>query len=567
LNERRASRSDRSLVLEDIAMKHIGTAIMFGLAVAAASVAACSSSRNSPAPGGQGGTSVNTDDGTGSVGFQYTIPGGEHISTINYTLTNGTNTYTGTVNVGASSVISFVIGGVAAGSGYSVTVSGKSDDGLVSCSGSFGTGVSDAGQNNGAPFSVADRATTTVNVQLICIDVPNQNQGSVVVNGQASCCATWDTIVANPTTATTTAPGNTSALSANASGPCDGDAGFGVNLNCTWSVLTGTGTVSATTTDNKGNFFASFTCPATGETDTIQLFCTDGPLPDGGFCPANLTTGTTTVVCGSTPCQNPTVGTGVEANPNTATGSCPAPSVNTGTLKDSSGNFCCSAGPCQGVGTGVEATPNTATGSCPAGQGNTGTLKDGAGNFCCSTLAPCTTGTAGCVQCQGNNTGAGANLCSPTEVQFVQHDIATGKATAPGPDPAGSCYTCLLGGGCIDDTQFTDTGHECEDTLATFGTAAECESVISCILGSSCAASAVSTCYCGTAGVSTACQGNPAPGPINGSCDTQIATGLGFPVTDGTDNTKNLTDVTRAAGKADQIFQCAQSNACAACLH
>jgi hypothetical protein len=183
-------------------------------------------------------------------------------------------------------------------------------------------------------------------------------------------------------------------------------------------------------------------------------------------------------------------------------------------------------------------------------------------------LAPCTqSNPTGCVQCQGNiDAGANTNLCSPTEAQFVRHDIAKGIATAPGPDPAAGCYTCLLGGGCIDDTQFNDTGHECEDPFATFGTAAECESVITCILGSSCATTAVSTCYCGTAGVSTACQGNPAPGPINGACDTQIAAGLNFPVTDGTDNTKNLTDITRAAGKADQIFQCAQSNGCTACL-
>jgi len=547
-------------------MKHIGTAIMFGLAVAAASVAACTSNRATPGSGDQGNQPVNTDNGTGSVGFEYTIPGGEHISTISYTLTNGTNTYSGTQNVGSSSTISFVLGGIAAGTGYTITLSGTSDDKAVTCTGSFGTGLSDAGQNNGAPFAVADRATTNVNVQLICIDNANQNQGSVGVTAQGSCCATWDTIVANPTQATTTAPTNTSQLVGNASGPCDGDAGAGVNLNCVWTVLTGTGTVGATTTDNKGNFFATFTCPGTGETDVLQMACTDGPLPDGGFCPANLTTGTTTVVCGTTPCQNPTVGTGVEANPNSATGACPAPSVNTGNLKDGAGNFCCSPGPCQGVGTGVEATPNSATGTCPANSGNTGTLKDPQGNFCCSPLAPCTTGTAGCVQCQGNTTGATANECTPTEAAFVAHDIAKGKATAPGPDPSGSCYACLLGGGCLDDTQFSDTGKECEDAIAT-GTTAQCSTVISCILGSSCASSAVSTCYCGTASVSGACQGNPAPGPINGACDTQISTGLGFALTDGTDNTKNLTDITRAAGRADQIFQCAQSNSCAACLN
>jgi hypothetical protein len=42
--------------------------------------------------------------------------------------------------------------------------------------------------------------------------------------------------------------------------------------------------------------------------------------------------------------------------------------------------------------------------------------------------------------------------------------------------------------------------------------------------------------------------------------------GLGFPVTDGTDITKDLTDSTRPAGRAMQILQCAQSNNCTSCF-
>jgi hypothetical protein len=36
------------------------------------------------------------------------------------------------------------------------------------------------------------------------------------------------------------------------------------------------------------------------------------------------------------------------------------------------------------TGTGVEASPNSSTGSCPSGQVNTGSLRDSQGNFCCS---------------------------------------------------------------------------------------------------------------------------------------------------------------------------------------
>jgi hypothetical protein len=197
-------------------------------------------------------------------------------------------------------------------------------------------------------------------------------------------------------------------------------------------------------------------------------------------------------------------------------------------------------------------------------------------------LAPCTEqNPTNCVQCQFNiaDGGDAAGFCTPTEADFVAFDIANGLATAPGPDPGppdadaamptGSCYYCLFQGGCIDDAVFADMGNECEDgdfVGAGGTTVAECETVIHCILGSSCARVAVSGCYCGDAGIDTTCQGNPAAGPINGACASQIATGLGFQLADGTDNTMNLTDTKKGGGRATQIFQCAQSNHCTACL-
>jgi hypothetical protein len=42
-----------------------------------------------------------------------------------------------------------------------------------------------------------------------------------------------------------------------------------------------------------------------------------------------------------------------------------------------------SVSPCNGIGTGVPATPDTDAGTCPPGQVNTGTLIDSLGNFCC----------------------------------------------------------------------------------------------------------------------------------------------------------------------------------------
>jgi hypothetical protein len=170
------------------------------------------------------------------------------------------------------------------------------------------------------------------------------------------------------------------------------------------------------------------------------------------------------------------------------------------------------------------------------------------------------------VQCNGNDKAPNAaKTCTPTEAKFVQHDIDKGIAKAAGPDTAaGSCYECLYMGTCLDDTHFKDMGHECEDPL-TVGTAAECQAVIDCVFGSSCAMSATSICYCGTADLLTTCQGNPAVA-VNGTCDAQIASGLGHPTQDGTDNTADLNDTTKAAGMAMQIFQCALTNHCTGCL-
>jgi hypothetical protein len=547
-------------------MKLIGKAFVLGAAMAVTSIIACSSNHstggtgsNTPPGSTQPGGGTGTEDGTGTVGFQYTLPGGEHISSVTYKLTNGTNTYTGTVNVATASTISFLISGVAAGGGYSITLNGTSDDGQVNCIGAVGAANAYAnppGSVVGTTFNVINRATTTVNVNMICLDVANLEAGSVQVNSVTSCCATWDTAVANPTSANTSAPGNTSALSANASAPCGNtDAGTNPVLNCTWAVTTGTGTVGATSGDMTGNFNATFTCPSTGETDTITLTCTDGPLPDGGSCPAWSTTTTATVICGTPLCTTGTSPGGKNGQPSSpsgsGTGSCAA--YGAGAINDGTG--CCYE-PCANSGN-EPSTPFSATGSCSAFPG---TSNNGAG--CCQPLHPCTVaGDTTCVKCQGNTSG----LCTPTEAQVVQHDIDKGLATAPGPDPSTSCYSCMEGNSCLDDNQFSDSGHECGDPITGSTTTAECSATLSCIFANSCAsAGSVATCYCGTLS-SASCKNNPAS--VNGVCDSQIAAGLGFPVTDGTDNAANLTNTTLASGRADQIILCAINNSCTQCLH
>jgi hypothetical protein len=97
-----------------------------------------------------------------------------------------------------------------------------------------------------------------------------------------------------------------------------------------------------------------------------------------------------------------------------------------------------------------------------------------------------------CVSCGENLNG----VCSETEAYFVAIDIAQGAATAPGPDPEGSCYFGLTKNPAHRSTPCLDrnhvTGKECDDLgtadFTSFGGvtapgSATCLSTLMCILG------------------------------------------------------------------------------------
>jgi hypothetical protein len=173
-------------------------------------------------------------------------------------------------------------------------------------------------------------------------------------------------------------------------------------------------------------------------------------------------------------------------------------------------------------------------------------------------LVPCTTaGQSGCVQCQGNANG----VCNTTEATLVAYDIKKGFATAPGPDPAAGCYTCVLGGLGIDDPGLGVTGEDCDD-LTNAGDKDKCIATLSCILQTTCDSSGViSACYCGSAPPAGSCL----TGAANGKCDAQEAAGLGFAVSDGSDILKNMTSTTLPSGVANNILVSAASNSCGMC--
>jgi hypothetical protein len=222
-------------------------------------------------------------------------------------------------------------------------------------------------------------------------------------------------------------------------------------------------------------------------------------------------------------------------------------------------------------------------------------------------LQPCTSaGQTGCVACSDSTGG----LCSPTEALFVAHDIALGLVLEAGTDPPPSytddagvfhqiktCYACLANHSCIDNVTLGVSTKECEDVPDSGNfplmngvttTPAECEAVVDCILASgktaagdagvpSCATPASggpNNCYCGTDPAAQCASGSfaaPITTGVNGACAQQIANGFGaqtngFPLGDGTDIEQNLTTVSFAAGRADQIFVCASAGKCTSCF-
>jgi hypothetical protein len=420
------------------------------------------------------------DTAPGSVGLQLVLPGGLSIATLQYSLSNGDFAESGSIDVSTTSTVSFVIGGVPSGVGYTISLTATTTDGSVTCN-----GVS-------APFSVSNREAAQAHVPLVC--ERTGGAGGVVIGGNPDNCAVWNTLVANPATVVV---GGTSTLTAAATAP-DVPA-----LTFSWFAPAGTlgAQVRSGTSDT-----ITFTCPATPGPVTLTMVVSDGPLSDGGTCPVDDTTGTVTVACVS---------------------------------------------------------PSSAI----VGTADAGT--DGAGGPA-GDFSPCTAaGQTSCVPCTGNASG----VCTPTEAAFVAHDIAAARATPSGFAP-GACYTCLIDAGCIDDTVFADTNLECGDLSGTLdagagaGTAgsALCLDTIACVLATSCATSSDLHCFCGTAKEDGACQGNPAPGPVDGACAASVADGLGVPQTDGTDVARDLTNAALPAGRAMNIFACARAGGCTACL-
>ena len=254
----------------------VRNALLIGAAGAAAIAGAqvgCSSpgqtSLDSPSSSDLG-TSSSSADGTGTVGMELTLPGGEQINSVTWTVTGPNNAstviQTGTVNVGSSTTVSFLVGGIPAGSNYNISLSGSSADGTVACAGT-------------AQFNTTARTTTNVAVALQCATSASE-AGSALINGSTFNCATWNSVSASPNETTV---GNAVAVAVSAAGP--NPAG----LTYAWSAPSGS-------FDNAAAAAPHFTCGAPGAV-TLTVTVADGAVPAGASCNAASATTTVQVQC------------------------------------------------------------------------------------------------------------------------------------------------------------------------------------------------------------------------------------------------------------------------------
>jgi hypothetical protein len=175
-----------------------------------------------------------------------TLPNGETVNTVSWSLTDGANSYSGTATLSASNT--FNVDGVAAGSNYVLSVTAQTTDGTEQCSGAS------------APFSVADGQISYETINGTCVATTSADAGTVVgqVNfGQATCAAV-DPLLAP--------------IAAHANGadvPVFGhvDLPAGEAFTYTWSV--GGGSLSAT---DGGALVLTVSGSGTGPTDLEVFF-------------------------------------------------------------------------------------------------------------------------------------------------------------------------------------------------------------------------------------------------------------------------------------------------------
>ena len=202
-------------------------------------------------------------DDMGTVSASLMLSPTASLDTADYSI-SGPNMFarSGSIDVRNSQTISVTVGGIPAGSGYNVAITGTSTDSQISCMGS-------------ATFAITPKMTTVVMIKIQCREPPKT--GTVVIGGTVNICPLIDAIGANPGEVMV---GFSRALDSAAH---DSD---GKPAALTYSWATTSGTLAGATTPNPTLF-----CTTAG-VSTVTLTVSDGDCTD---------TGSVNIVCSPTP--------------------------------------------------------------------------------------------------------------------------------------------------------------------------------------------------------------------------------------------------------------------------
>ncbi|HEX6276563.1 MAG TPA: lamin tail domain-containing protein, partial [Polyangiaceae bacterium] len=203
-------------------------------------------------------------ENAGSVGLDLELGSDVRVNTVSYEIAGNGFSKTGTINVARSKNLRATIGGIPAGSAYTIELRGvDASDSRITCRGS-------------ALFDVTAGTTSTARVRFQCT-LPRRN-GSVDVIGTGNVCPRIDAISAEPSE---TSVGSSLALSSEVR---DSDR-FPAAVTYAWRATGGT-------LDDSTTAAPTFHCEAAGEF-TITLDVTDSECTD------TLSTSVTCTVDGS----------------------------------------------------------------------------------------------------------------------------------------------------------------------------------------------------------------------------------------------------------------------------
>jgi hypothetical protein len=243
----------------------------------AAAVAACSgveTEKSSDPKLGSEPTTTLVGDGQGNVGsvtMHLDIGPGTSVTSVDWTITNGVNTYSGEALIGDAQSVEFAAGGILAGSGYTVTLTATDSQGDP-CSGAS------------APFSVSAGAVTQVVLAVVCTAPPDGSIAADVTTGPVEVDAGVSLVVAPQTACPGISafsispaeinPSQTASLAVQTIGPA---------ASITWSVSpAGGGTFGNASAAN-----TTFACsPGPSQ---VTVTATAG-LPDSGVCAGQVFT-------------------------------------------------------------------------------------------------------------------------------------------------------------------------------------------------------------------------------------------------------------------------------------